>query len=283
MRLDIGKASDDVSVDSFVTSLMLAGAGNGTIRLYSTAVKEFLNFIGKDPRLATVSDFNKWMLSLMERKGKAKGDEIEERRAKAVTLRYYGIAVRRYLKWIGKDVSGPLPRIRRREFKALDPTQSQAILNSVRSKKGKLAIRLLLDTGMRSNELLSLKVADVNLENRSLRLRNTKNGEERTVFFTEETARYLREYMKGMNPQSKLFNMSYQALYKLIKRAGKRCGIDGMRPHILRHTFATTAIKKGIPLPVVQKLLGHHDIKTTQIYTHLVEGDLQEVYKKAFG
>lgn len=51
----------------------------------------------------------------------------------------------------------------------------------------------------------------------------------------------------------------------------------------MRHTFATLAIKRGVPLPVVQRLLGHHDIKTTQIYTHLISDDIKEMYRRAFG
>ncbi|BBG23936.1 site-specific tyrosine recombinase/integron integrase [Sulfuracidifex tepidarius] len=284
MKLDIGSAADDVSLESFVNSLVLAGAGKGTVKLYSAAIKDFLNFVNKDPREVSTSDFNRWMMSLMSRKGKkSKVDEIEEKRAKTVTVRSYAIAVKRYLKWVGKDVKGPLPRIRRREYKALNEKQALALLNAVRGRKGRLAVRLLLDTGIRSNELLSLRVVDVDLDHNLLRLRNTKNGEERVVFFTEETATQLRSYVRGKDPQSRLFDISYQALYKLIRRAGKRCGIEDLRPHILRHTFATMAIKKGIPLPVLQKILGHHDIKTTQIYMHLVNDDAQEIYKKAFG
>lgn len=283
MRLEIGSATDDVTLESFVNSLILAGAGKGTIKLYSTAVKDFLDFIGKDPKECSTSDFNRWMISLMSRKGKTRVDDIEEKRAKTVTVRSYGIAVRRYLKWIGKDIKGPLPRIRRKEYKALDEKQSLSLVNAIRGRKGRLAVKLLLETGMRSNELLSLRVADVDLNHNLLRLRNTKNGEERVVFFTEDTATQLKSYIRGKEPQSRLFDMSYQALYKLIKRAGKRCGIEDLRPHILRHTFATMAVKRGIPLPILQRILGHHDIKTTQIYMHLVNDDAQEIYKKTFG
>ncbi|MEM3947474.1 MAG: tyrosine-type recombinase/integrase, partial [Metallosphaera sp.] len=85
---------------------------------------------------------------------------------------------------------------------------------------------------------------------------------------------------KGEN--ERVFEITYQALYKLVKRLGKKNGISWLRPHILRHTFATNAIKKGAPLPVVQRLLGHKDIKTTQIYTHLMTDDLKRVYRDVF-
>lgn len=61
-----------------------------------------------------------------------------------------------------------------------------------------------------------------------------------------------------------------------MKRLGNKIGIPWLRPHILRHTFATNAIRKGVPLPAVQRLMGHKDIKTTQIYTHLITDDLAD-------
>ncbi|MUN28064.1 site-specific tyrosine recombinase/integron integrase [Sulfuracidifex metallicus] len=283
MKLEIGNSSEDHSVESFINALIVAGAGNGTVKLYSSAVKDFLNFVDKDPREITQADFNNWLIDLMKREGKAKGDEIERKRARSVTLRYYAIAVRRYLKWIGRELKVPLPRIRRREFSSLSEGQLNDLILHARGKKTKLILRLLAETGMRANELLSIRPSDINLEERRIRLRNTKNGEERIVFFTEETGRLLRAYIKGIDNDTRIFDMSYQALYKMIRRAGKRCGIENLRPHIMRHTFATLAIKRGVPLPVVQRLLGHHDIKTTQIYTHLISDDIKEMYRRAFG
>lgn len=71
-------------------------------------------------------------------------------------------------------------------------------------------------------------------------------------------------------------------MYKLIKRLGRKTGLTWLRPHVLRHTFATNAIRRGVPLPAVQRLMGHKDIKTTQIYTHLVTEDLENAYRRAF-
>ncbi|MEM1860175.1 MAG: tyrosine-type recombinase/integrase, partial [Metallosphaera sp.] len=139
---------------------------------------------------------------------------------------------------------------------------------------------------LRSSELLSLRRSDVDLERMLIRVRETKNGEERIVFFTSRTATLLRQYLRKTQDKESdnapLFNLSYQALYKLIKRLGRKTGLTWLRPHILRHTFATNAIRRGVPLPAVQRLMGHKDIKTTQIYTHLVTEDLENAYRRAF-
>jgi integrase/recombinase XerD len=281
VKLELGSPPESGDLyNAFINALVLAGAGNGTIKLYSTAVKDFLDFINKDPRKVTSEDLNKWISNLLNREGKVKGDEVEKRRAKSVTIRYYIIAVRRFLKWLNVSVKPPIPKVRRKEVKALDESQIQKVLNTCKRTKDKLIIRLLLDTGLRANELLSVLVKDVDLENNMIRVRNTKNGEERVVFFTDETKQLLRKYMKGKKLDEKLFDITYDALYRKLKRLGNKVEIE-LRPHILRHTFATLSLKRGINVITLQKLLGHKDIKTTQIYTHLVLDDLRNEYLKA--
>lgn len=284
MRLQLGKP--DIIVDplnDFISALNIAGASENTIRLYTIAIKDFLDFIKKDPRNITAHDLNSWIITILNRNTKSKNDtEIERRRKKAITARHYIIAVLRFLKWLGLDIKPSLPRTRRREIKALSDEEIVKLLENIKRVKDKLLIQLLLDTGLRSKELLSITKSDINLDKRYIIVRNTKNGEERIVFFTEETAKLLSKYLKNLSNDQPLFNMSYFALYRKLKRLGNKLGID-LRPHVLRHTFATRAIRKGMPLPVVQKILGHKDIRTTQIYTHLITEDLQEIYRKTFG
>jgi integrase/recombinase XerD len=269
VKLELGSPPEEGDpYEAFITALQVTGAGKGTVKLYSTAVKEFLDFVGKDPRKVNSDDVNKWVLSLAKR-------------ANPTTVRYYVIAVRGFLKWLGVNVRPALPRAKRKEVRALNEEQIKLLVSSARNLKTRLIVRLLSETGMRANELLNVRVEDVDLERNMIRLRMTKNGEERVVFFTDETKTLLEKYLKRVN-SGLLFPMTYQALYKTIRRLGERIGINGLRPHMLRHSFATNAIRKGMPLPAVQRLLGHKDIKTTQIYTHLVLEDLQEAYKKAF-
>jgi len=284
VKLQLGKPDIVVDpLDDFISALTVAGASENTIKLYTIAIKDFLDFVKKDPRQITTSDLNKWVIDILNRNTKAKViSDLEKRREKATTARHYIIAVVRFLKWLGIDIKPTIPRTRRREIRALSEGDIEKIKNSLKRTKDKLLIQLLLDTGLRAKELLSIRKSDINIEKRFIIVRNTKNGEERIVFFTEETRKMLEKYIKNMSNDQKLFNITYDALYRKLKRLGKKLGID-LRPHILRHTFATQAIRKGMPLPVVQKILGHKDIRTTQIYTHLVTEDLQEIYKKIFG
>jgi integrase/recombinase XerD len=287
VKLQLGQADTVVDpYNDFINSLLIAGASENTIKVYSIAVKDFLNYIKKDPRTVTASDVNNWIINVMRRgtRDKKRIEINEMKRRKMVTARLYIIAVLRFLKWLGKDIKPVTPRIRRNEIFALDEETFNKLLEITKRTSDKLILKLLFDTGLRAKELLSIKVSDIDFERGSITVRNTKNQETRTVFFTEGTKSLLIKYIKskGLKSDDKLFNLTYNALYKRLKRIGKKIGID-LRPHLLRHTFATVAIKKGVPLPAVQKLLGHKDIRTTQIYTHLLTTDLENIYRKTFG
>ncbi|MCH1770001.1 MULTISPECIES: site-specific tyrosine recombinase/integron integrase [Metallosphaera] len=284
MKLQLGEPPTDADpFIYFMESLKFSGAGQGTIKLYSTAIQDFLQFVKKDPRNVTTQDVIDWIGSLNSRKGRSR---VVDKRGRSATIRSYVIAVRRFLKWLGVNVKPPVPRIRSPERVALREEDIMALLSACRRLRDKVIVSLLVDTGLRSSELLSLRRSDVDLERMLIRVRETKNGEERIVFFTSRTATLLRQYLRKTQDKESdnapLFNLSYQALYKLIKRLGRKTGLTWLRPHILRHTFATNAIRRGVPLPAVQRLMGHKDIKTTQIYTHLVTEDLENAYRRAF-
>jgi integrase/recombinase XerD len=279
LKLNLGAPSGtDDPVSEFVTALQLSNASQNTIRAYERAIKDFVAFINKDPRQTTQADVSKWVNKLLA--GVPNDPEARRRRLRSVRL--YVVAVRRFLKWLGINVSPPLPKITQRDLRALDEETVEKLRELPRNIKYKALINLMLDTGLRASEALSLNVEDVDINSRSIVVRNTKNGEMRIVFFTKRTAELLEKYIEKYDIKGgKLFNISYKALHKELKRLGKKLGVD-LRPHLLRHTFATTAIKKGMPLPAVQRILGHKDIRTTQIYLHLVPEDVRKAYMAYF-
>jgi integrase/recombinase XerD len=166
------------------------------------------------------------------------------------------------------------------------------------TEPGALRDRALLEVmyacGLRASEAVDLLVGDVDLEAGLLRARG-KGGKERIVPIGREAVRALRHYttkgrprLVGDRPEDRLFvnhrggGLTRQGLYKIVQRHARSAGLqDKMSPHTLRHTFATHLLAGGCDLRAVQEMLGHADISTTQMYTHLSGDQLKEVYFQA--
>ena len=157
--------------------------------------------------------------------------------------------------------------------------------------RNKALLELLYATGLRISELCNLKVTDVDLVNCFVRVMG-KGNKERIVPFGDVALKYFRLYINQYRPLilhqhmsdylfiSNLYkNISRQAFFKIIKKECQRCGIKkNVSPHVLRHSFATHLLKHGADLRIIQELLGHEDIATTQIYAHLVNEKLKDDY-----
>ncbi|MDH5765428.1 MAG: site-specific tyrosine recombinase XerD [Gammaproteobacteria bacterium] len=154
-------------------------------------------------------------------------------------------------------------------------------------------LEMLYATGLRVSELVGLQLSQVSLDPGVVRIIG-KGGKERLVPFGEESLEWLQRYirqaraelMQGKPPCKEVFvtnrgrGMTRQAFWYLIKRYAVTVGIeaDALSPHTLRHAFATHLLNHGADLRVVQMLLGHTDISTTQIYTHVADQRLKELY-----
>ncbi|MBI2876132.1 MAG: site-specific tyrosine recombinase XerD [Candidatus Tectomicrobia bacterium] len=154
-------------------------------------------------------------------------------------------------------------------------------------------LELLYATGLRVSELISLSLNDLNLEAGYLRSRG-KGGKERLVPLGELASLKVRDYLEGARAQlvrapqdPRLFvnhrgkGLTRQGFWKLIKAYARKAGISGeISPHCLRHSFATHLLEGGADLRSVQKMLGHADISTTQIYTRVRKERLRALYDK---
>jgi len=157
---------------------------------------------------------------------------------------------------------------------------------SSKSLRDRTILELLYATGLRVSELIQLKKSDVNLEGGFL-IASGKRSKERVVPIGEFSRQAIKEYIKKEKPQGIFLfpnkrgeKLTRQAVWKLIRKYGNKIEKTHISPHTIRHTFATHLLEGGADLRSVQILLGHEDISTTQIYTHVDKKRLKEVHKK---
>ena len=170
-------------------------------------------------------------------------------------------------------------------------SQLEKLLNEKTSEnveielRNKLIIHLLLDTGVRVSELVNIKVHDIDVEERIIKVFG-KGSKERFVFFTSKTKELLTNYLIKRKEKAITDNLlinykgeklTERSVQKIIKLVGEKIGLD-IHPHLLRHTFATDLLNKGADIRMIQELLGHENLDTTQIYTHVSNSRVKEVY-----
>jgi integrase/recombinase XerD len=162
------------------------------------------------------------------------------------------------------------------------------------ARRDRALLELMYGCGLRASEAIGLETGDVDLRRGFVRPHG-KGSKERMVPLGSQAARAIERYLRGGRAElvgerveRKLFvnfrggALTRQGLYKIIQRHAKEVGLDGkMSPHTLRHTFATHLLSGGCDLRSVQEMLGHADVATTQLYTHLSREKIKEVYFRA--
>lgn len=163
-----------------------------------------------------------------------------------------------------------------------------------RGLRDRALIEVLYATGLRVTELISLKPQDVNLESGYLTTTG-KGRKQRLVPLGDEAASWVARYLQDSRPvllkkrtSPRLFvnarggaGLTRVGFWKILKGYGRQAGLNGsLSPHVLRHSFATHLLERGADLRAIQMMLGHSDLSTTQIYTHILEARLRAVYDK---
>jgi integrase/recombinase XerD len=302
------RASDEALVELFLDMLAAErGAGENTLSAYRNDLDDMsahLRAAGRTVATATTDDLRGFIASLAERGFKASS---LARRLSAVRQVY------RFLYAEGKRADNPAavlegPKRARTLPKVLSIADVDALLTHARANsenaKQPLAQRLratrllcLLEvvyaTGLRVSELVALPATAARRDERMLIVRG-KGGKERLVPLNKQAKRAMSEYLElrataERDAKSKwLFpsfgeqgHLTRQHFARELKALGQACGIRSERlsPHVLRHAFASHLLHNGADLRVVQTLLGHADISTTQIYTHVLEERLKALVR----
>lgn len=224
------------------------------------------------------------------------------------TQNYHLIALRSFLKYLmkrGVTSLSPdridLAKIKERSLDLISPDELKRLLNAPDTKSGllqglrdKAILELFFSTGLRLAELCSLN-RDLDLSKDEFSIRG-KGEKVRVVFLSENAKDAIRQYLKArkdldepmfvrshrslLGPRTKS-RLTHRSIERIVKHYAIKAGISKkVTPHIIRHSFATDLLSNGADIRSVQMMLGHANIATTQIYTHITDKQLRDVHKK---
>lgn len=279
-------------------------ASQKTIRNYDHYLKRFLEFGGEiPPSEIDLQLVRRYRLHLARYIDPQTGKPL-----KRVTQNYFMIALRAFLRYLARidietlsaekvelGAQDPSP------LKVLDSDSLERLLASpdVAKKIGlrdKALLEILFSTGLRVSELASLDVDQINLQRREFGIIG-KGGKERVVFLSDSAVEWLERYLQSRKDSFKPLFIRFQgrvdpteqgenmrltprSVERIVEKYVKKVGLPvKATPHTLRHSFATDLLVNGADIRSVQEMLGHSNISTTQIYTHITNRQLKEVHK----
>ncbi len=259
-----------------------------TIENYDRYITKFLGF-AKINNPSEISDdlVREFRLWLNRQKSPPAGGELSKK-----TQNYYLIALRVLLKYFAKRGIKSLTPERielaktpERQLELITEDELERLLASPENLRDKAILELLFSTGLRVSELCSLN-RDQFTEAKSgeISIRG-KGGKIRVVFISETAKQAVKNYLdKRTDTEEKLFLLTPRSVERIVKHYAIKAGIaKKVTPHTLRHCFATDLLSAGADLRSVQSLLGHSNITTTQIYTHVTDKQLREIHKAFHG
>lgn len=250
--------------------LDLAGYAPGTQRKYVNAIRDFAEFIGRNPTVLEQEDVRQWVEHLTE-SGKIGSQRL---RLHFAALRFL------YTKTLGRaEVVSFLssPRDRERLPDVLSPDEVAGLLDAVVLLKYRVFCATLYATGLRVNEACHLRTSDIQAERGVIHVREGKGRKERLVNLSPLLLELLRRYWKlERPPEPWLFTsraggpLRSETVRDALAQAARRAGIEKrVTPHVLRHCYATHLLEEGAELRVIQVLLGHASIRSTTRYTRV--------------
>ncbi|MBB1531421.1 tyrosine-type recombinase/integrase [Candidatus Saccharibacteria bacterium] len=301
-------------ISDFLESLEIEkGRSTKTTENYGLYLARFLDLITQDfPEGATIkpADLTPEILRKFRLRLNRFDDNQNHERLSALTQSYHLIALRGFLKYLAKrgikslDPSlVDLPRAAKKQVTFLHFDEVSHLLSEIPTDtetglRDRAIIELLFSGGLRVSELCNLNRDSINLARREFMVRG-KGKKDRPIFIDQTTAEHIEEYLNARTdtlPALFLNNSSNQnipdtsgdfrrlsprSIERIIGKYTRQAGITKhVTPHTLRHSFATDLLMNGADIRSVQSLLGHANIATTQIYTHITDPHLKEVHEK---
>jgi integrase/recombinase XerD len=246
-----------------------------TLDNYVKANQELLDFLKKEPEQVTEEDIKLYMV-----------ENLEERASASVILFLAAIKYA-YSNILKRDITLGIKRPKREKKipEVLTKEEVKLLLDRAETRKSKLMISLLYACGMRVSELINLKVVDLKFEEKVGYIKQGKGKKDRSF----NIPNFLLEDLKTQAESQKKINQEYlftgpsgkltaRNLQKIVANTAKKAGINkNVHCHTLRHSFATHLLEDGTDIRLIQELLGHSSIATTEIYAHISTQQLRKI------
>jgi integrase/recombinase XerD len=287
-------ASTDSELDGFL-ALLTARRSPRTVDAYRRDLAGLSTWLGRPLATATTDELESWLAEL---RAQGLAPATVARRTAAVRSFF------RHLVLLGAVSENPaaaleLPRRRRTLPRTLSPSEAERLIEAAagitpRDLRDRALVELLYGAGLRVSEAVGLERAGVDLENRLVRCVG-KGGKERIVPIGRAAAEAIRRYQSRGRPfldrrhRPELFlnarggGLTRAGAFLILRRLAAKAGLEPERvhPHLLRHSFATHLLEGGADLRSVQEMLGHADLATTELYTHVSDRRRREAYFEA--
>lgn len=264
-------------VESFRQELLVSGYSSKTLKMYCLYVRGFLEHLKKPALEAEKHD----VVGFLATKKESQNTTNTTLALVHSALHYFYHSFLK--KKILEDIKAP-----KREKKlptVLSIDEVKELIKSTKAKRNRLIVEFLYSTGCRVSECIKMKVSDLDLKQRIARVRGGKGNKDRVIILSKEWIKHLNKYLKKKKVKSEFVfskkngkQISVDTIQRMIRKATKKAGIQKhVTPHTLRHSFGTHLLEAGENIRNIQELLGHSNLSTTQIYTHVSTEKLKKV------
>jgi len=258
------------------TELKLRGFSKQTSKMYLFYNRKFLEFIKKDPEEIKDDDIKEFLAS------KISDDSLSNSSIALIkaSLKFF------YTDMLGKNMSLiKTPKTSKKLPIVLTHKEIKDLIDNTENIKHRLLIELLYSTGLRLSECINLQYCDLDLNDGTGWVRLGKGAKDRIFIVSEIFKKDLLDYIEKKNAGRKGYifsingrKMSSSGIQHAIKISAERAGIDKpVHVHTLRHSFATHLLENGVDIRKIQKLLGHSNLQTTQIYTQVSSEEIKKI------
>lgn len=258
------------ALQKLATELKLKGFSQLTLKNYSFFISKFLDFSGKKVEDLNEEDTKLYLVSLFDTKSKA-------------TISLAASSINFFFKILGKDMKRiELPKKDKALPQVLTKEEVKKILDNSETLKSRLMMAMLYSSGLRVSELVNLKRNDITLSDKMGWVRKGKGKKDRLFSLSEnlctEIKNYLDKHPDNIYVFSKDKPLTTRNIQKIIQKITKNSGIQKrVTPHTLRHSFATHLLEDGTDIRVIQVLLGHSNLSTTQLYAHVSQETIKSI------